>query len=231
MTIDRGDFGPFKRSLNTELYGYQLVEDPTGRYPDHAVERFEVRSGDCAENRGWSDCRTDRERSEVTERPATNNEAVTYWYGWNFYVPPDWPNVFPTKTVLGQFHQIDSHPVWMFLQQKGGLYLDDQSAGFSARKILLIPEERFSGRWHTIEVQVTWATDETGLLKVFVDSRLQFEHHGRTMSKDAVYFKYGVYRSFVSRYKTAKGVDSVPTQIAYFANVRRSSSRSGLQSR
>ena len=36
---------------------------------------------------------------------------------------------------------------------------------------------------------------------------------------DTIYFKYGIYRSFVSRYKNIHG--SMPTQIAYYDEVRR----------
>ena len=35
-----------------------------------------------------------------------------------------------------------------------------------------------------------------------------------------VYQKFGVYRSFMSRYKMAKNVDLVPGQVVYFDEVR-----------
>lgn len=227
-SIDRGDFGPFKRSLNTRSHGYQLVDDPVAKFPLQQVERFEVRPGDCANSSGWSDCKTDRERSEIKETLSRRNIDSTSWYGWNFYVPPDWPTVYPTKTVLGQFHQSQSHPVWMFLQQNAGLYLDDQSLGRSTRKILLIPADDFKDQWHRIKVHARWATDETGFIKVWVNNKLLFEHQGKTMTADAVYFKYGVYRSFLTRFKSTFDSNVVPTQIAYFTNVRKSATQSGL---
>jgi len=224
-TIDRGNFGPFERSLNTRAHGYQLVEDPVGTFSGQQIERFEVREGDCSSNAGWSDCKNDRERSELRELTVGKNEGTTSWYSWSFYVPSDWPSVFPTKTVLGQFHQIGSHPVWMFLHQDGGLYLDDQSTGYSTRKALLIPADEFSNVWHKIEVQVKWTADDTGFLKIWVNNRQRFVHEGKTMSADTVYFRYGVYRSFLSRFKNANDTDVVPTQVAYFTNVRKSSAR------
>ena len=36
---------------------------------------------------------------------------------------------------------------------------------------------------------------------------------------DSIYFKYGIYRSFVSRYTNSRG--SMPTQIVYYDEVRR----------
>ena len=44
----------------------------------------------------------------------------------------------------------------------------------------------------------------------------------------AVYSMYGVYRSFMTRYKNIYDVDKVPTQTAYFANVKRAKTKEGL---
>lgn len=228
-SVERGDFGVFERSLNTSLYGYQVVADPEGEFLEHPVERFEVRSGDCSSNNGWSDCDNDRERSEIRELLTRENEGTSVWYGWNLYVPPDWPTVFPTKTVLGQFHQNRSHPVWMFLHLEGGLYLDDQSLGFSSRRVPLIKKNKFSGQWHRIEVHAKWSRDESGFFRVFIEGENVFDHQGTTMTADSVYFRYGVYRSYLSRFKTATGRDAVPTQIAYYTNVRKSQTQLGLR--
>lgn len=228
-SVERGDFGEFKRSLNTKTYGYRLVEDPTGKHTSKLVERFEVRSGDCSSNKGWSDCEEDRERSELSEILNQENKDTSNWYAWDFYVPPDWPNVFPTKTVLGQFHQKGSHPVWMFLQKDGGLYLDDQSSGRSSRMALLIPSQAFTGQWHRIKVHAKWAADDSGYIRVWVNDQQLFEHHGKTITAKSVYFKYGVYRSFMSRFKNSFSSAAVPTQIAYFTNVRKSATELGLQ--
>jgi len=228
--VDRGNFGPFDRSLNTRSYGYQLVDDPLGEFDDQLVERFEVRPGDCVSTPGWSDCKNDRERSEVKELVNRKSTGVTAWYGWNFYLHPDWPNVFPTKTALGQFHdKIGPNATWMFLQKRGGLYLDDHSLGYSSRMSLLIPEEELVGKWHRIEMHIKWAENETGFIEVWANNRLMFEHQGKTMNSDTVYFKYGVYRSFMKRYKNTYDVDSVPTQIAYFGNVSKAQDRAGLR--
>lgn len=66
--LDRGEFGVFLRSLNVKPYGYTVIVDPTGNAPSRLIERFEVRPGDCHFSGGWSDCRSDRERSELWEQ-------------------------------------------------------------------------------------------------------------------------------------------------------------------
>ena len=65
-TVDRGNFGPFKRSLNNTSYGYNIIKDFTGTAPTEYIEVFDVRPGDCASDTGWSDCKQDRERSELS---------------------------------------------------------------------------------------------------------------------------------------------------------------------
>jgi hypothetical protein len=122
QTIDRGSFGFFDRSLNNKSYGYQVVDDPTGTAPTAKVERFEVRRGDCGFDSGWSDCKNDRERSELSQQKPRENPGSSYWYGWSIYFPSDYVTVAPTKVALGQFHQTGAHPVWMFQELTGGYW-------------------------------------------------------------------------------------------------------------
>lgn len=228
QTIDRGNFGQFKKSLNNRDYGYSVIEDPTKKAPSKLIERFEVRNGDCHFNKSWSDCKTDRERSELSQR---TNLPVTgeSWYGWHIFVPKDFKNIFPTKTALGQFHQRNSHPLWMFQNTFGGYWLDKQVIGATEKYFELIPKDEFRGKWHQIEMHVKWAPDETGFMKIWVNGKKKFDFKGQTGKSNPIYFKYGIYRSFLSRYKEAYGKDEIPTQIVYYANVKRATSREGLQ--
>jgi hypothetical protein len=225
---DRGNFGTFARSLSTTSWGYSVIEDPTGTAPAAIVERFEVRPGDCAGNDDWDDCANDRERSELSQRGDRNPLGSEYWYGWSFYLAEDYPNVHPTKTALGQFHQHDSHPVWMFQNSSGGLSLDDQVTGRTRQYHKLIDQAELLGRWHRIEVHARWSRGDDGLFDVYVNGEEKVRYRGPTMSASITYFKYGVYRSFMSRYRNAKGVGEVPGQTALYANVRRANTREGL---
>ena len=226
--VDRGSFGPFERSLNTKNYGYSVIEDPTKAAPTKIVEVFEVRLGDCKSNRGWSDCENDRERSELKEVNKDNYPNDEYWYGWSVYFPMDYNNVFPTKTALGQFHQDGAHPVWMFQNSAGGYHLDDQVHGRTRKYYELISESELTGQWHQVEVHARWAIDDDGFFRVWINGLKKVDYKGQTMTARAVYFKYGVYRTFMSRYKNANDTDDVPTQVAYFSNVKRASSRESL---
>lgn len=217
----------FKRSLNSTAYGYTLVDDNTGGAPSAMVERFEVRSGDCGAQPGWSDCDSDRERSELSENGSAP-PGSEYWYGWSFYLPANHPNIYPGKVALGQFHQRNSRaPAFMFQNDAGGLLID-KNFGHSTERIQLISQDDLLGRWHHIEVHAKWDPLD-GFFRVYVNGELKYETTGSTMAGPGIYFKYGLYRSFLSRYKARFATQDVPTQVVLFANVRRSTTRQGIQ--
>ncbi|NRP96191.1 hypothetical protein XMG59_002310 [Marinobacterium sp. xm-g-59] len=225
QTLDKGSFGQFKRSLNNKSYGYSVVPDPTDTAPTEFVERFEVRSGDCSSGPDWSDCSNDRERSELSG-PKDNYQGSEFWYGWSLYLPPDYPNIYPTKTALAQFHQKNSPPAFMFQNSNGGYWID-RNFGNTTHLHKIIEDDDLRGKWNRIEVHANWHK-KNGFFVVYVNGQLKWRYEGPTMTSDAVYFKYGIYRSFMSRYKIRNSVDEVPPQVAYFSNVKRSKSREGL---
>lgn len=214
--LDKIMFNSTVRSLNDADHGYNIVKDPTGNAPSPVVERFEVRSGDCFETHDWSDCKNDRERSELMEPGAPNKEGKTFWYGWSLYVPEEFPNVYPTKVAIAQFHQRPNprKPAWMFQNHTGGLWINRQLG--SDEYVKLIDDADLRGKWHKFVLHVHWSKKRDGFFKIWVNDELKYEHKGRTMSKPIAFFKYGIYRSFLSR-----SGGNVPTQIVYFSNVKK----------
>lgn len=225
--LDRGNFGPFERSLNVTSHGYQVCEDTTHSAPTEMIEIFEVRPGDCSAHKTWDDCAQDRERSELSGSK-DNFIGDAYWYGWSLYFPQDYPNIYPAKTALGQFHQKNAHPIWMFQNSSGGYHLDQKIHGPTVKYYPLLSEEELRGKWHKIEVYARWAKDDSGFFKVWVNGVQKVDYAGQTMSAEHVYFKYGVYRSFISRYKSQFGVDALPSQKVFYANVKRAKYRHEL---
>ncbi len=223
-------FDSFVRSLNTEPYGYLILPDPTESAPSSVVERFEVRPGDCgAEAGGWDDCATDRERSELSEKGTRAPAGSEYWYGFSLQAPADFPDISPTKTTLGQFHQENSHVVFLFNVVNGSYVLDDQRTGRTAKLYPLIPASELRDRWHRILVQARWSADSDGFLKVYVNGVLKVSLVGNTAPAGTkVYLKYGVYRAFVSRYKNVYGVPP-PTQIAHYTRLRKGRTRADVE--
>jgi hypothetical protein len=222
--VTRGDFGDFGISLSQKPEAYQIIKDPTGEAPTATVEKFTVHSGDCGVSAEWSDCKNDRERVELGEKGRTNRDGETYWYGWSIYFPKDYPLIFPVKVALGQFHQEQGSPLWMFQQLEEG-YLLEAVFLDADKKFLLISDKDLRGVWHKIEIQVLWSQKAKGFFRVWVDGIQKVNYKGPTKQKTQLYFKYGLYRSFLSRYGKP---GAVPAQEVYFSNVKRARTRAKL---
>jgi len=211
-------FGTFKRSLNTKTYGFAQIDDPTGLAPTKIVDRFEVRAGDCSGDTGWSDCANDRERSERSSS-LINGEM---WTHWSIYLPENYPIIFPVKVALGQFHQRNGHVVWMFQNGNGGYTVDNQTNGGTLETKKILSDSDMRGKWNDILVHVRWDSGDDGFFQVYVNGETspRYSWFGRTKSPNKeVYFKYGVYRSFVSRRDGPE-----PTQVALFSDLKASRS-------
>jgi hypothetical protein len=232
--VNRGIFGKAKRSLNKAPHGYTVISDPTTNAPTKLVEVFEVRPGDCYGNpgvNGWNDCEHDRERSELFENNSKpNRHGSEYWYGWSIYFPENYINIYPTKTALGQFHQIDADPIWMFdnASRSGGYKVVGTVGNLLKTKQTLISEEDLRGQWHKIEVHAKWSQSDTGVFQVWVNGDLKLDYKGKTMTAKEVYFKYGVYRSYMVNYKAENKVSEVPAQTVYYSNVKKGHTRENL---
>ena len=57
--------------------------------------------------------------------------------------------------------------------------------------------------------------------KVSVNNKLAYDYKGQTKSKGVkTYYKFGIYRSWISKYKSYHKGKEVPTQVVYFDEVR-----------
>jgi hypothetical protein len=182
-------------------YGMLVSEAPHPVRDGHQSLRIELRRGDCGKTESWDDCFHGNERVELTStKPDWMKPNTKVSYGWSIYLPPDWNPKDLSQIVMGQFHQIDSHPAFQvfYQSQGGGLQVKCRveetrnSVGTFVRTI--IPEKELRGRWHDIRVEAYWRKKADGYFKVFVDDALAYDFKGRTMSANRVYFKLGIYR-------------------------------------
>ena len=185
--------------------------------------RFEVRNGD-----GWGwDSRNDRERVELLI--CCVNKKTT-WTAWSLYLPNDYEKIFPAKTMLAQFHNdADNPPAFAFENQsdrrtnEGGGYwieVDEYVGGNNVPKKLLDHSEML-GRWNDILVNAKWTHKDDGFFKIWVNNKLAYDYKGQTKSKGVrTYYKFGIYRSWISKYKSYHKGKEVPTQVVYFDEVR-----------
>ena len=214
----------FEKSLrkNFKNYGYQVVKSQRG----HPVcdgklsMRFEIRAGDCSWSSGWSDCENDRERHELASKSDWGKGE--HWYHWSIYIPRDYEIIFPVKIALGQFHQHDDHPVFMFQNARGGYHVDNQTIGYTLHQNQILTDEDMRGRWTDILVHAHWTHKSDGFFRVYVNGSVDpsYVWSGKTKNKGKrVYFKLGIYRSFVSRRPGDE-----PTQVVYYDSVAKAKS-------
>jgi len=199
---------------NFKDYGMQVVNKKDG-HPVRAGEksiRFEVRSGDCDKDRdgGWSDCKGDRERHELSGgKKADRMSGGEHWFSWSVYFPKDHKNLYPLSNNYGQFHQKDGPPVFMFKELTSG-YTVVRTIGdndYDERK--LVDNKDMPGNWIDILINAKWTKKDDGFFKVWVNDELKYDYKGPTKTKQYVYQKFGIYSTGITRYLNYKNLDAI----------------------
>ena len=215
ISSDVGFGNQYKKSLfnNFKKHGVCIVEKSKG-HPTRLGQqslRFEVKSGDCGYNKGWDDCKKDRERHELSGNRHSDGE---YWYAWSIYLPKDFKNIYPTKLAMGQFHQSKGHVVWLFQNADGGYFVDNHVYGRTFGHDRILNQKEMLGRWNDILINANWTDKKIGFFRVWVNGKLAFKYNGPTKSKGKkVYQKFGVYRQYMSRYKAFKSAKNRGTLV------------------
>lgn len=224
--VSQAQYSGFQRSLNDKPYGIVATDKSKGHpvFAGNKAERFEVRKGDCGSQPGWSDCTMDRERAEMSELKPYTQIGVPQWYSFAVYFDPTWPDISPVTTTVGQFHQRDvSNPAVLFIQRDGEYKLRMESAKDLYKgkdHYTLVDAANLRGKWHYVVVLARWSTGSDGVLQVWVNGVQRVNLKGpNTVNTTPVYFKYGIYRSFVSRNPNR------PPHVVYIDEVRKGNKR------
>lgn len=213
----------FDKSMPTHFkdYGYEVVSAADG-HPVRAGEksiRFEIRAGDCGWTRGWNDCETDRERHELHTARYDTWTSGDRWYHWSIFFPEDHPLVDPALVILGQFHQLESHPVWLFHNGSGGYHVTNFTTGRPVGGLQrVLTDSEMRGKWTDVLIQVRWSDENDGYFRVWVNGEKapRFAWSGPTKKPHReVYFRFGIYRAYLSRRPGGE-----PTQVVYFDEVK-----------
>ena len=198
-------------------YGLQVVDKKDG-HPVRAGNksmRFELRDGDCNDPPAphWNDCKTDRERFELSGKDMFDGEEG--WYAWSIFIPKDYVDIETGATDLGQFNLEpgeDPDPCCVFTinKKKSGYELELnilKSNKWTHKSVALnLSDEEMSGNWSDFIINFKWSKKDDGFIKLWLNNELVYEHSGQNFSKDteATYFKFGIYRSALSRYLNQK---------------------------
>ncbi|KEQ04792.1 polysaccharide lyase [Pseudorhizobium pelagicum] len=226
-----GGFSSFDLQSAGKSYAYSRSRAPDGSN----AERFELRPGDCPRSTG--DCGADRERIEKSEQLPASKVGSEYWYSFSVYVPEDWPRTAPLTTKLGQFHQkgegkppvlfqFDEYGYEFELSNPSQVQKDPMNPVRPLRNVSLKPAAAMRGAWTEVLVHAKWSRQQDGFINVWVDGQKKVDLAGPNVDRNQpVYFKYGIYRSFVSRY----GGRDYPTLVAWFRDVKRGPTRVSVE--
>ena len=227
-------------------YNFKYVKDKNKARAGEYFQRFEVRDGDCFRDDTWSDCKNNRERVEFSGKPEQPPKKKQC-YGYSLMLPENFVDIYPTRTSLGQVHQkggpsgtaesLPSFPPLIQIEpDQGSLYFVWHQLSGSAtnvkdidRRYKLKSLEDMKGVWTDISFCLDFKNKRMdawvdGIKKVeILESPIFFK-------PKSIYFKHGIYRSFIKRYKShAYYTDEswngkMPTQTVFFDEIRRGNS-------
>jgi hypothetical protein len=245
---DEGKFGlktkrsGFKFHLNFmdhNDYNFQYIKDKTKARAGKYFQRFELRDGDCFGDDVWSDCDTDRERVEFSTRPRQAPKGKQC-YGYSLMLSKDFIDIYPTSTSLGQVHQhggptgkaegLASFPPLIQIDASGGyLFFNWHELSGSAtnvkdesRKHILKRLKEMKEVWTDISFCLDFKNKR---MDAWVDGikKVEILKSPIFFKPEAIYFKHGIYRSFISKYK-ARYNGKMPTQVVFYDEIRRGDS-------
>ena len=218
------------RSLNSTAHGYKIVDDVVRA--GSKSQRFEVRAGDCDASSDWSDCDNDRERSEISLRRWWGYGSDV-WIGFSVYLSESFETSSHVRTTVGQIHQrggpsgvaggLPADFPLMQMEMLGNRYFmrvhllsgasDRVQADVVDFNLINISEMR--GNWTDIFINFNTENGEE-MIEAYVNGRRKARYENWIeFIPSEYYFKYGIYRSFVSRHGKP-----MPTQVLYVDEVR-----------
>jgi hypothetical protein len=220
-------------------HNFTLLSDPKKARRGEKYQRVELRPGDCFPSGGsWNDCEMDRERFEFSSHPRLKPSGKQC-FAYSLMLSPDFQSVHPTNTDLGQVHQIGgpkgtagglkSFPPLIQIGAKGGrLVFKWHKLTGSASNVVDSTVERHLANLDDMKskwTDISFCLDIDGKrIDGWVNGKKAFEINESPINfvPKEIYFKYGIYRSFISRYKASKG--KLPTQVVFYDEIRRGTS-------
>ncbi len=227
--------------MGQNSYNYEYIKDGSAARRGEFYQRFELKDGDCFGDDGWNDCENDRERVEFSSRP-TQKPSGTQCFAYSIKLDKDFIDLHPTNTDLGQVHQkggpkgtaggLKSFPPLIQIGAKRGrlIFGWHELSGSSdnvidkKREYPLIKLKHMKGKWTDISFCLDYENKRMDVwlngTKVHVINKSPIN-----FMPESTYFKYGIYRSFISRHQKEIGEGAkLPTQIVYYDEIRRGNS-------
>lgn len=200
-------------------------------------QRFEVRAGDCFQDGSeLSDCNIDRERAELSVKDERYRmyPGSAHWIAWSIFIPNNYKASDRVTTTIGQIHQhggmdstaggFRSRPPIIQFDSIGGVFgttfhqlSGTIENGFDWGDFTpLTSMAKLQGKWTDFVVYFD-SSKTSGIMKIYMNGRLvqTIDKPITVEPREYYFFKYGVYRSFISRNK-----GPMPTQVVFYDELR-----------
>lgn len=202
---------------NTNPNGYEVIEDPTGRFAGTKVESFRIDPNYCK----GDDCKNNSRRSakvqDIWDDTTTNDKQPSEsWYGWYIYLPTDFdPGLKKTDGFMSLvsfkhdnlncgtsiFQNNDKSDTLNYVLGYATGNTDNYAPGKPAecKDILRQPIYKISrmrGRWTKFEMFANWKNSDDGNVKIYIDGNKMLEYNGvvcRPGCDKFNFFAYGLY--------------------------------------
>ena len=253
FTDDDGNFGlkfsshsGYERHVNymgQNEHNYSYISDKDFARRGSFYQRFELRNGDCFGDEDWNDCDNNRERIELSSKPMQKPEDIQC-FAYSIMLDKAFIDIHPTNTTLGQVHQTGGPsgtaealpsfpPIIQIGAGKGRLHFKWHELSGSASNVIdigkdydLISLYEMKDKWTDISFCLNYKEKR---MDVWINGIKKHEILKSPISfiPESTYFKYGIYRSCISKYKREKMFgrdDTLPTQIVFYDEVRRGNS-------
>ena len=221
-----------KKSIShKQKYSLQLVDSKDG----HPVRsgnkswRFEVREGDCGGDKNYSDCKSNRQRTELQtkEYQKINKE---YWYSASIYLPDNYVSAAPVRTVFTQIFEKGWKPILMITDRENKwLEVGRMWSGEYVEMKKGIKINDMKGKWTDILINVRYSRKEDGFMKVWINDKLILESLNiktfTPYTNKGAKLEWGIYQTGVSYWKSKNGDKPYPSTVVYFDEVNQGSSK------
>ena len=221
-------------------YNFQYIKDKTKARAGKYFQRFELRDGDCFGDDNWSDCENNRERVEFSAEPQ-QRPVKKQCYGYSLMLSKEFIDTHPTNTSLGQIQQkggptgtaegLASFPPLIQIDAcLGGLHLNWHVLSGSKTNVIdrgYHYELKRLRNMKEVWTDISFCLDfENKRMDVWVDGvqKVKILKSPISFVPKEIYFKHGIYRSFISKYKERKKKNKMPTQVVFYDEIRRGNS-------
>lgn len=223
-------------NMPKKKHSHDYIKEQSKARAGTFYQRFELRNGDCfpSPDGGWNDCKNDRERFELSSRPR-QSPSDKHCYGYSLMVDENFKSLGSVRTTLGQVHQkggpkgtaggFKSFPPLIQIQAKYNHLIfgwheltgDENNITDKQREFQLANISDMKGIWTDISFCLDFTNKRIDAW-VNGEKKVEVLRSPINFKPEAIYFKYGIYRSFISKFKERNG--DLPTQIVFFDEVR-----------